>query len=122
MGCTVCVRSEESERRRARGELAAILATGALFLVFENVLHLKLQFLIPCITLWTVYVVRRLVKDRTLAAEWGLRVDNLGSAAPPILGIFAVGAAAVFAWHLVAGGRPIPTGAWLLFLLYPVWS
>jgi len=40
------------ERRRALGELGAMMATCALFLVFENVLHLKLQFLIPCAALW----------------------------------------------------------------------
>jgi uncharacterized protein len=109
-------------RRRALGEIAAVLLTGVLFLVFENLLHLKLQFLVPCIVGWTAYLVHRVVKDRTVAAEWGLRVDNLRVAAPPILGVFAAGVAALFAWHLAFGGRPIPRDAWILFLLYPVWS
>jgi CAAX prenyl protease-like protein len=110
------------ERRRALGELAAMLATGALFLVFENVLHLKLQFLVPCVIAWTAYLVGRMAKERTLAAEWGIRLDNLRSAAPPILTIFAAGALALFAWHLAFGGGAIPRGAWILFLVYPVWS
>jgi hypothetical protein len=99
-----------------------MLATGLLFLVFKNVLHLKLQFLIPCIILWTLYVILRLAKERTLAAEWGLRLDNLPSAAPPILGVFAAGVLAVFGWHLAVGGGEIPRGAWILFLVYPIWS
>jgi hypothetical protein len=99
-----------------------MLATGLLFLVFKNVLHLKLQFLIPCIILWTLYIVHRLLKERTLAAEWGLRLDNLPSAAPPILGVFAGGVLALFGWHLAVGGGAIPGGAWILFLVYPVWS
>ena len=111
-----------SERRRAIGELAAMLATGALFLVFENVLDLKLQFLIPCTMLWVAYIGRRLVKERTLAAQWGLRLDNLSAAAPPILGAFAVGLLVLTAWHLVVGGGGMTRGAWIIFLIYPVWS
>lgn len=111
-----------SERRRALGELGAMLATVVLFLVFENVLDRKLSFLVPCAVLWTGYVVRRLATERGLAAEWGLRVDTLKAAAPPILGFFALGAAALYAWHASVGGRPIPAGAWVLFLVYPVWS
>jgi len=110
------------ERRRAIAELGAMLATGALFLVFENVLHLKLQFLIPCTILWIAYIVRRLVRDRTLAARWGLRLDNLSSAAPPILAAFAAGLFVLTGWHLLVGGGAMTRGAWIIFLVYPVWS
>lgn len=114
--------ANDSGRRRAAGELGVMLATGGLFLIFENVLHLKLQFLIACVIAWTAYLVHRLVRERSLAAEWGLRLDNLRTAGPPILGCFVAGAAALFAWHLAAGGGEIPRGAWVLFLVYPVWS
>lgn len=110
------------ERRRAVGELGAMLATVVLFLIFENVLHLKLQFLIPCAALWIGYFIHRLAKERTLAAEWGLRFDNLPAAAPPILGVFGAGALGLFAWHVAVGGGGMPRGAWILFLIYPVWS
>ena len=110
------------ERRRAMGELAAMLATGGLFLVFENVLDLKLQFLIPCTVLWVAYIGRRLWKERTLAAQWGLRLDNLPSAAPPILGAFVAGLVVLTAWHLVVGGGAMTRGAWIIFLVYPAWS
>ena len=110
------------ERRRAIGELAAMLATGALFLVFENVLDLKLQFLIPCTVLWVAYIARRMAKERTLASQWGLRFDNVAAAAPPILGAFAVGLLVLTAWHLVVGGGAMTRGAWIIFLIYPVWS
>jgi len=111
-----------TSRRRALGEILAVLLTGGLFLFFENILHLKLQFLVPCIVAWAAYLVFRVVNDRSVAAEWGLRFDNLKSAAPPILGVFAAGVAALYAGHVAFGGRPIPRDAWILFLLYPVWS
>ena len=110
------------ERRRARIELGAMLATGVLFLVFENFLHLKLPFLIPCAILWIAYFLHRLVNDRSLAAEWGLRLDNLKAAAPPILGTFVAGALALLGWHLAVGGGAMSRGAWIIFLIYPVWS
>jgi hypothetical protein len=108
--------------RRPLWEILGVLATGILFLVFENLLDLKLAFLVPCVIGWTAYLVHRLRKDRTLAAQWGIRLDNLSSAGPPILGAFALGVAALFAWHLAMGGGAIPRGAWILFLIYPVWS
>lgn len=111
-----------SSRTRAFGELAAMLATSGLFLVFENVLDLKVPFLIVCAVAWTAYIVARLVKERGLAAHWGLRLDNLKSAAAPLLGSLAIGIVALLVWHRVAGTRALPAGAWLLFLVYPVWS
>jgi hypothetical protein len=108
--------------RRALAELGAMLATCGLFLVFENVLHRKLQFLIPCAILWTAYVVQRLVRTPGLAREWGLRLDNLAAAAPPLLGVLVAGAAGMFVVHLACGGGAIPPGAWILFAVYPVWS
>lgn len=119
MPCTVGV---SAERRRARGELAAILATGLLFLVFENVLHRKVEFLIPSALLWTAYAGRRLQRERGLASQWGLRVDNLASAAPPLLAFFGAGVFSLAAWHAAAGGPGVPGDAWILFLLYPLWS
>ncbi|RPH47097.1 MAG: hypothetical protein EHM91_06485 [Planctomycetota bacterium] len=112
----------ETSRRRALGEILAVLLTGGLFLVFENLLHLKLQFLVPCVVAWTAYLGVRVGRDRAVAAEWGLRLDNLKSAAPPILAVFAAGVAALYAWHVAFGGRPVPRDAWILFLLYPIWS
>jgi hypothetical protein len=109
-------------RRRALAELGAMLATCGLFLIFENLLHLKLQFLVPSSIAWTLYVVGRMIRHPELASEWGLRLDNLGSAAPPLLGFFAAGVAALFAWHLAAGGGAMPRMVWVLFLSYPVWS
>jgi hypothetical protein len=110
------------ERRRSRAELGAMFLTVGLFLVFKNLLHLKLQFLIPAVVVWTAYVVHRMVRDRTLATRWGIRLDDLRSAAPPILGFFAAGFAALLAWHLAVGGPALPADAWKLFLFYPVWS
>lgn len=108
--------------RRPLWEILAVLATGGLFLLFENVLDLKLAFLVPCVIGWTAYLVLRLRREPALAAQWGIRIDNVKSAGPPIAGAFALGLAALFAVHAVLGGGAIPRGAWVLFLIYPVWS
>lgn len=108
--------------RRPLWEILGVLATGVLFLIFENLLHLKLAFLIPCVLGWTTYLAVRLRQDRTLAGQWGIRLDNLKSAAPPIAGTFVLGAAALFAYHAAFGGGALPRHAWILFLIYPVWS
>lgn len=108
--------------RRAAGEIAAVLATGGLFLVFENVLHLKLHFLIPCTLLWTAYLGIRIAKDRSLLATWGIRLDNLRSAAPPVAAFFAAAAAGLVAWRLARGWQPLPTSAIVVFALYPIWA
>lgn len=113
-GCTV--------RGRALGELAALLVTVGLFLVFENVLHWKLQFLIPAALGWIGYVVRRLRAEPGLASEWGFRADSIGRAAPSLLGCFALGLAVLLTWRLVVGGPSLPSGAWVVFVAYPVWS
>jgi hypothetical protein len=103
-------------------EIVAVLLTGGLFLVFENVLHLKLHFLIPCTLAWSAYLAVRVAKDRTLLSRWGIRLDNLRSAAPPVAAFFAVAVAALVAWRLARGGQPLPASAVAVFAIYPVWA
>lgn len=112
----------DGDHRRAIGELGALLATVALFLVFENLLHLKLQFLIPAAALWAGYVALRLRAAPALASEWGLGRDSIAPAAPVLLGSFVVGLAGLVGWRLAVGGPALPPKAWVLFLAYPVWS
>ena len=112
----------DPNRRRAAGELVAGLLTGIVFLVFENLLHLKIPYLVACTILWTAYVARRWRKEPAVAREWGLRRDTL-KAATALCGAFFVAAlAAMIAYRLIAGWRPLPAASIIVFAIYPAWS
>jgi hypothetical protein len=112
----------QNPTHRAWGEIAAVVVTGATFLVFENVLHVKLPFLIPCVLLWTAYIALRLRSEPGLAARWGLSASAVKPALPACLAFFAAGALGLLAYRLAAGWRPLPPSAPLLFAAYPVWA
>ncbi len=108
--------------RRAVGELVAVILTGAAFLVFENLLHLKLHFLVPCVLGWASYVALRAWRDRGQLREWGIRCDNLGRASI-VAGVFlGVGALVLLEYRLLLGWRAPPVGAFAILLLYPIWG
>jgi membrane protease YdiL (CAAX protease family) len=112
----------ELSRARARGEIAAVVATGLLFLVFENVLDAKLPFLALCGLGWTIYLVARMRSTSGLSEAWGLGRSNFAEAAKGAGAILAAGLAGLVVYRLLLGWRPLPYGAPLLFLLYPVWA
>ncbi|MBI4565149.1 MAG: hypothetical protein HY716_10700 [Planctomycetes bacterium] len=109
---------------RAAAEIAAVIATGTAFLVYENILRApKLLFLIPCAVLWSAYALRRLRSDPSLASVWGLSMRrHFGAASRASAGFFFAGATLMAAYRLVAGWRPLPPSAWILFAIYPAWS
>jgi membrane protease YdiL (CAAX protease family) len=109
-------------KRRAFTEIAAVLLTGGLFLVFENVLHQKLAFLVPCVVLWVAYIVWRLIRDRRLLHEWGMRWAQVKPALPACGVCFTVVAAGITLYRLLAGWQPLPREALWIFLLYPAWG
>ncbi len=110
------------KRRRSSLEIAAVVATGGAFLIFENVLHLKLPFLIGCTVLWTIYLVRRIAADRTVLADWGLRRDTLKPATLACGAFFLVAGCVIALFRWWKGWAPLPLSALLLVALYPVWG
>src|SRR5262245_8467866 len=112
----------DHSRRRSIGEIAAVILTGAVFLVFENVLHLKLPFLIACVAGWSVYVGLRLAADRRVLRDWGFRRDTLAGSATACAIFFAAAAVAMLAWRLWKGWIPLPPSMALLLLVYPAWG
>ena len=107
-------------KRRALGGVIAVLATGGIYLVFENVLHAKMAFLIPCALLWAAYIIHRLVRRPDAAKALGLASPTDGL---PTCGVcFAAGLAALAAYRVALGGPPFPPGAALIFLIYPIWA
>lgn len=108
-------------RRRAIGEIVAVIATGAVFLVFENVFHLKLPFLVACIAGWGLYAGWR-SRDAQTRRDWGFRSDTLAPAAIACGIFYVIVAGAILAWRLWKGWIPVPPSALLLFAVYPVWG
>jgi uncharacterized protein len=112
----------ETSPTRARAELAALLATGGLFLVFENLLGAKLPFLAVSIAGWGAYVVGRLRGTPGQADAWGLGRAGFLEAARGAAVLLAAGLGGLLVYRLLLGWRPLPPGAPLVFLLYPLWA
>lgn len=108
------------ERRRARIELVAIVATALAYLYFENVLELKLHFLVPCAALWAGYVGWRLWKEPGSAERWGFSRPRSGWAL--CAACFVLGAGLLGVYRVARGWLPFPPGAWVIFAIYPVWA
>jgi hypothetical protein len=108
-------------KRRALLEIAAVVGTGAAFAILVQILP-KLLVIVPCIAFWLTYVIVRAARDRSVLAEWGLRLDNLRESARLPAIFVVVAAAGIFAFRAIAGLRPLPSWAWGMFLVYPIWS
>lgn len=111
-----------ASRRRAIIEIAAVIATGAAFLVFENILDLKLPFLAACIAGWGIYAGQRLWIDPRARLAWGFRSDTLASSAIASGILYVIVAGGILAWRLWKGWIPIPSSIAILFVVYPVWA
>jgi len=108
-------------RRRAVGEIVAVIATGAVYLVFENLLGLKLPFLAVCIAGWGLYAGGRL-RDPQARRDWGFRADTLAPSAIACGIFYVVVSAAILAWRSWKGWIPIPPSTAVLFVIYPAWG
>lgn len=108
--------------RRAIGEITAVVATGAVYLLFENVFHLKLPFLALCIAGWGLYAGWRLRRDPQTRRDWGFRTDTLAPSAFACAIFYVIVSAAILAWRVWKGWIPILPSTALLFVVYPVWG
>lgn len=108
--------------RRARWEVAAVIATGSTHLFFEEVLHAKAPFIALAAAGWLSYVVLRVRRDPGALRTWGFRLEGLGEAfvAPTL---FSAAAAASIA-ALAAARGTLEANPHLLpiLLLYPLWG
>jgi CAAX prenyl protease-like protein len=107
---------------RPKLEIAAVLLTGLVYVFFENVLHRKLEFLVPCALAWLTYLGWRIGNVPGQARDWGLRADNLKPATTAAALVAAVAIAGLVVLRLIAGWRPLPAHAWVVLTLYPVWA
>ena len=111
-----------SIRRRAILEIAAVVATGAIFLVFENLLDLKLPFLAACVPAWIAYLALRVKRNPAVLRDWGFRRDTFRGSAIACGVFLAVAGGGILAWRAWAGWIPIPPSTAILFVVYPAWG
>lgn len=106
----------------ARFEIAAVLITGALHLVFETIFNAKEIFLPAAIIFWVVYLVLRIRREPGVVKGWGFRTDNLRRAS-----LMATAAAVPSAVFLGVVAHLLEHDPWTIRLLpllalYPIWG
>lgn len=111
-----------AERTRARGEIAAVLATGALFLLFEEVLRQKALFIGLAIAFWGAYVLRRARAEPGTWKAWGFGRDGLRPSAHAAIAILAAGAGLAALAGALRGTLRLHWHVLPLLALYPVWG
>jgi hypothetical protein len=111
------------EKRRAVLDVLAVVATGATFLVWENVLRWpKFPFLAGCTLAWGTVLVTRIRRDRAVLRDWGLRRDTLPAASAACGVLLFLGTLGLGAYRVIAGWTGFPPTLWAVLALYPVWS
>jgi len=103
-------------------EIAAVIATGGLHLVFVNGFNARAGFIGISLVAWTAYIAARMRKNPGSLAVWGFTCRNLLvasiSATPMVISTAAIMAFIAISqrslslcWHM------LPLG-----LLYPIWG
>jgi hypothetical protein len=108
-------------KRLALYEIAAVLITGVAFVALQSRIP-KLLFIVPCIALWLGYVALRAARDRSVLLEWGIRTDNLRESARLPAAFVVVSAVGITAYRVIMGYFPLPGAAWIMLIVYPIWS
>ena len=105
-----------------RADLALLIVTGALHLLFENVFHLKGPFLAAATVVWTAWLARRFRREPGLLRAWGLDTAGFRPAFPAALVVTILAAAALWILGSALGNLPPPRGFLAVLVLYPLWA
>lgn len=111
-----------ADPRARRADLALLLATGALHLLFENVLRAKGPFLAVAAVVWTVWLARRLRREPGLLRAWGLGTMDLGPALLAGVVVTIPSVAVLWVVGTALGNLPPPHGFWTVLAVYPAWA
>jgi hypothetical protein len=102
-------------------EVAAVVATGLLFLLFRY-LGLQGVFVPLAASFWTGLVWHHARRDPSVLRTWGFRLDTLWPAfqattafSLPVAGVMALAGA-------TRGRLSFPPHAWILMAMYPIWG
>jgi hypothetical protein len=107
---------------RSRWEVVAVLGTGTLHLVFEEVLNQKAGFLAFAGVGWTVYAVTAVRKDPRILGEWGFSSRGLRESSRAATIVFGIAAAGIAAVAFVRNTFLLTPHLFPILLLYPVWG
>jgi len=108
--------------RRRVGEVVAAGLTGLAAMLSSRLFGLYVYLALPCLVLWLLYAAARVRRDPFVLTDWGLRLDNLRSAAWRTAPFLLVGALGMLFYRLARGWRPLPASSALVFALYPLWG
>ncbi len=107
---------------RAHAELLAVVATGAVHLVFEEVLGQKAAFIAVAAVGWAAYIAWSVRRDRAILDEWGLGRRGLGDTARAAALVFVAGTIALGGTSIALGHFGVHWHMLPLLALYPVWG
>ncbi len=102
-------------------DLGLLMATGALHLVFENLLGAKGPFLAVASVLWLLWIVRRRRYEPTLLTSWGMTRRELGSGCLAACGL-TLPAAGFLVLLGELSGHAVPWHAAAVVILYLPWA
>ncbi|MGQ0614414.1 MAG: CPBP family glutamic-type intramembrane protease [Planctomycetaceae bacterium] len=108
--------------RRSRGEILAVLATGVLHLLFEELFRAKGIFIGAAASAWLAYALFRSRRDRAVWQAWGFRREGLSPAAIACLVLLVAGAAAMAAVAAARGSLRLHPHLLPLLAVYPAWG
>jgi membrane protease YdiL (CAAX protease family) len=114
-------RNSISDRQR-RYEITAVLLTAVGKLVFMDVLHWKLFFIILSILAWAGYVIFQSRKAPGILWYWGFRTDNFKEVIIKILPFGIVSLIAFFVVGYYQGTMNLNWNIIPILILYPIWG
>jgi len=107
---------------RRTADMLLLVATSAVHLVFENLLHANGVFFAGTAVVWTWWLLRRFREEPGLLRAWGLSSAELG----PALGAAAVtalaGAGLLLGLGHLLGRPPLPAHFWGVVTIYLGWA
>jgi len=103
-------------------DMALLVGTSAVHLVFEDLLHAKGVFLAAAAVVWTWWLVRRLREEPGLFRAWGLSTSALRPALAAVTVIGVGGAIFLLGMGKHLGRLPLPSHFLGVALLYLPWA
>src|SRR4051812_32973539 len=110
-----------SDKRR-KYEIIAVSITGIGKLIFMDLLHWRLPFILVAVIGWAAYVISRSKKIPGVLPYWGFRIDNFKNVTHKIL---PFGIVSVITFFVVGYERGTINLTWHIIpvlILYPIWG
>ena len=103
-------------------DAAAVIGTGAGFLVLSTWLHRQLLFIFAAALFWFVFLLTRMRRDPSALREWGFRGPGFGRSARMLLPFACAALVVTAGYGLLAGTLLFSWRFFLLLALYPAWG